>query len=207
MQGESQQEGKWFGSSKGCTATPHPALSQPRGFGGQGRITEALQPCPPQKRASKQVQTELPTELVSFLQCPDPAGSGLHLCWLRFVHLKLRRRTGAWHISILSSVGWQLCRVPAGHRGLTLPWHCSSSCCSPGWAGAGAGAFLEQVQRALALGRALVGEGAELSCHHQHTRQGQHSAAVLQGSTAQGAQTAAAVQDSRVAAGTAGWLQ
>lgn len=98
MQGESQREGKWFGSSKGCTATPHPAqaLGQPGGFGGQGRITEVLQPCPTHKRASRQLQTELPTELVSFLQCPGPAGSGLQLCWLHFIYLKLKTRTGAW---------------------------------------------------------------------------------------------------------------
>nr|XP_026654555.1 uncharacterized protein LOC113460491 [Zonotrichia albicollis] len=114
MQGKSQQEGKVVWLSKGCTATPHPALEP------QGSITEVLQPCP-SKKSFKAVHTELPTELGSFL--------GAH----PLLHLGSTLLAAFW--TFKAKPGWErgegtdlraqllltlLC-VPAGLRGLALP--------------------------------------------------------------------------------------
>lgn len=179
------------------TGAPAQALGQPGGFGGQGRITEVLQPCPPHKRASGQLQTELPTELVSFLQCPGPAGSGLQLCWLHFVYLKLKTRTGAWwpqlSVTADSPTGQQSCSMSLqGTQGSP----CRSSCCCQAGAGGAAGHWLGQCPgRALGCQRGWVRVlGVTTSTAGRSTGL-PLSRGALWGSTAQGCTSnAAAVQ-------------
>lgn len=188
MQGKSQQEGKWFGSSKGCTATPPTALEpQPR-----GRSQRLSSP------ARSEKSFEAGADCAAYRAGVIPAVC--RPCWIwappllaAFCPFKAKNKD--WSVAgaispspPVSPAGRQRCSVSLqGTQGSPCPDTASSSCCSPGCLEWEVKLSSEQVQLGTgsvrAVGRPLVchrglGEGAELSLPTHHSRE-EHEHATL----------------------------